>query len=228
MLGHVFNGVTVDGAFGLLAKEGTASFDTLTVKTDDPAFREEGGDNLMATAAPEESDAAGSLTYDELAPIVEEAIERLAESFTLDESTLALLNEINFEITNLGDLTLGQTTGATVLIDDDAAGFGWFVDSTPYDDAEFRRKGTDSKLEAAPYSEAYDDMDLLTVVMHELGHTLGFEDLSSEESSGDLMSDTLDTGIRWLDIGASKTIPFLVDEQITLRYSLKNLLKKSG
>ncbi|MBC2714899.1 MAG: calcium-binding protein [Desulfobacteraceae bacterium] len=37
-VGHVFNAVTVDGAFGLLAKEGAAIFNTLTVKTDDPDF----------------------------------------------------------------------------------------------------------------------------------------------------------------------------------------------
>lgn len=41
VMGYIFNGVTVDGAFGLLAKAGAASFDTLTVKTDDPVFRDE-------------------------------------------------------------------------------------------------------------------------------------------------------------------------------------------
>jgi hypothetical protein len=157
---------------------------------------------FLAATAPEESNATRSLTYDELAPIVEVAIERLAESLALNERSLALLNEINFEITDLGDLTLGQTTSTTVLIDDDAAGFAWFVDSMPYDDTEFRIKCAEG-LKTAPSSEAYSDMDLLTVVMHELGHTLDFDDLSSEESSADLMSDNLDTGIRRPDIGAS-------------------------
>ena len=39
-------------------------------------------------------------------------------------------------------------------------------------------------------------MDLLTVVMHELGHVLGFEDL--DPSAGVLMSGTLDSGTRRL------------------------------
>ena len=39
--GHVFNALTVDGDFGLLARDGAASFASVTMKTDDPAFLEE-------------------------------------------------------------------------------------------------------------------------------------------------------------------------------------------
>jgi len=39
-------------------------------------------------------------------------------------------------------------------------------------------------------------MDLLTVVMHELGHVLGLEDLDPDMH--DLMSETLDAGVRQL------------------------------
>jgi hypothetical protein len=39
-------------------------------------------------------------------------------------------------------------------------------------------------------------MDLLTVVMHEMGHVLGFED--SDPNAGALMSGTLDAGTRRL------------------------------
>ena len=38
LLGHVFNSAVVDGGFGLLGRSGATSFDTLTFKTDDPAF----------------------------------------------------------------------------------------------------------------------------------------------------------------------------------------------
>jgi Ca2+-binding RTX toxin-like protein len=194
MLGHVFNGVTVDGAFGLLAKEGTASFDTLTVRTDDPAFRED-RDNLIASAAPQDAYGAEStLTYDSVVPIVEEALERWNESFLIDNSDLALLDEISFEIADLNDLILGQTTGTTVYIDADAAGHGWFVDPTPYDDSEFRRHGGNGELLAKPSSPAYGDMDLLTVVMHELGHVLGLEHTEQEG----LMDAALDPGARYL------------------------------
>ncbi len=41
-------------------------------------------------------------------------------------------------------------------------------------------------------------MDLLTVVMHEIGHVLGYGDLDPAAASGDLMSATLAEGVRRL------------------------------
>ena len=41
------------------------------------------------------------------------------------------------EVTDLSGKLLGEASGNTIWIDDDAAGYGWFVDSTPQDDAEF-------------------------------------------------------------------------------------------
>ncbi len=38
LLGHVFNSAVVDGDFGLMGRTGATSFDTMTFKTDDPAF----------------------------------------------------------------------------------------------------------------------------------------------------------------------------------------------
>jgi hypothetical protein len=86
----------------------------------------------------------------------------------------------------------------TVIIDVDAADHGWFVDLTPEDNSEFIPQNGDGKLEANASSPAYGDMDLLTAVMHELGHVLGFEDLDPEANPDDLMSATLDTGERHL------------------------------
>jgi hypothetical protein len=158
MVGHVFNAVVVDGSFGLLSKDGNSTFDVITVKTDDPVFRVDDGDDLRASTAPQEPvGAENTLTYDALAPIVEEAIDRWTESLLIDESTLSLLNEVDFEIADLSGLTLGQTTGTTVLIDMNAAGYGWFVDTTPYDDSEFDEYF--GQLQANPSSPASGDMD---------------------------------------------------------------------
>jgi hypothetical protein len=51
-------------------------------------------------------------------------------------------------------------------------------------------------------SPATGEMDLLTVVMHELGHVLGLPDDSDLTSAGDLMDETLATGTRRLPSAA--------------------------
>jgi hypothetical protein len=54
----------------------------------------------------------------------------------------------------------------TIWLDDNAAGWGWFVDRTPRDNCEFTTPGNQGEQNR---------MDLLTVLDHELGHMLGFE-----------------------------------------------------
>jgi len=98
--------------------------------------------------------------------------------------------------------TIGLVLGNTIWLDIDAAGYGWFIDSTPWDDDEFSHQNTGSELVAKKTSEAYGNIDLLTVVMHEMGHTLGFEDLTSEAESKDLMYEMLQSGVR-----RTKTLP---------------------
>jgi DNA/RNA endonuclease G (NUC1) len=90
--------------------------------------------------------------------------------------------DLNFEITHLptGQLAeatitgydqLGRPNTATISIDDDANGVGWFLDTTPQDNSEFT--GVDNYLQATPNSPASGKYDLLTTILHEMGHTLG-------------------------------------------------------
>jgi hypothetical protein len=76
-------------------------------------------------------------------------------------------------------------------IDLDAAGHGWCVDATPLRNEAFRR--ADGALVARDGSAADGRMDLLTVVVHELGHLMGFVD--DQEGIGP-MAATLDAGRR--------------------------------
>src|SRR5262249_24346762 len=62
------------------------------------------------------------------------------------------------------------------------AGYGWFIDATPADDSEFP---------ATPESPAYGKVDLLTVVVHEIGHALGFE----HDSGDGIMAESLPLGV---------------------------------
>jgi hypothetical protein len=75
----------------------------------------------------------------------------------------------------------------TVRIDDDAAGYGWFVDSTPREDSEFARPG-DRRVRGR--------MDLLSVVAHELGHLVGLDDDHNADHAADVMGESLMAGTR--------------------------------
>ena len=104
------------------------------------------------------------------------------------------MDEVTFEIVDLAGLTLGETTGNTILIDSTAAGYGWFVDTTTSDDSEFTAGSSGGELLASESSDAFGHMDLLTVVMHEMGHVLGLEDF--DPKAQELMDATLETGVR--------------------------------
>ena len=193
-ISHVFNALATDGNFGLLSRAGTTSFDTVTVQTDDPDL---GGQALMAFGPPTAStEIIEPLTLAELNPIIEEAIQRWSLSGLVDDASLRQLNDVNFQITDLEGLMLGKATDTTAFIDNTAAGHGWFIDATPWDDSEFDIDDPVNNAMVASTGEANGRMDLLTAVMHELGHILGH----GHNDSYDLMNSTLETGKRYFTI----------------------------
>ena len=76
---------------------------------------------------------------------------------------------------------LGVATPEAVWIDDDAAGYGWRIDR------------------ASEAGSTYGEMDLLSVVTHELGHVLGL----SHDDPYDVMAATLAAGVRTVGTPAS-------------------------
>ncbi len=190
VLGHAFNAVTVDGQFGLLATDGPADFDDVRVKTDDPAFATPSAALMASAPATQPAEAGDVLTYDALAPILAEAARRL--SMTLGSHAPSIdLSNVTIQITDLPGLTLGAYADHVIQIDKDAAGHGWFIDETPEDDTEFRHRSSDG-LRAMLNSDAFGRMDLLTVLIHEVGHAMGLE----HDDDGGLMVPTLASGIR--------------------------------
>jgi hypothetical protein len=114
--------------------------------------------------------------------------------------------DLTFEIKNLptGHLAEGSITSynpngtpktATITIDDDANGVGWFIDTTPQDNSEFT--GTDNYLQATPNSAASGKYDLLTAILHEMGHTLGiingYSEFNKHIKNGIFTTNTLTT-----------------------------------
>ena len=128
---------------------------------------------------------AVQLTRDELAPIVTEAVKEWAAA-GLPAADVARLEGVTATIAALPAGYLGGASlgGNTIYLSADAAGYGWFIDAAPATVA----------LSAPPAGRE----DLLTVVMHELGHVLGLNDVDPATFPDDLMAETLATGVRRL------------------------------
>ena len=118
-----------------------------------------------------------SITTESVEAIVNEAI-----VFWTTQSPNAAnrLEDVNVVVRDLpqGYLGLAHLTGPDgkpyIEIDDDAAGHGWFVDSTPEEHSEFRSTLDVHTFRDPGDSEASGKYDLLTTLMHEFGHVLGF------------------------------------------------------
>jgi ELWxxDGT repeat protein len=152
---------------------------------------------LQAAEQPGTTSATTSFVVSsQLTPLVAEAIERWSQA-GLTAAQRATLESVQFEIADFGDCSvLAVSDSGLIRLDDNAAGSGWFVDSTPSDDAEFTLVVSDSQLQATSGSLAAGREDLLTVIMHELGHQLGLAD--EAQDSGHLMASSLQTGTRRL------------------------------
>jgi hypothetical protein len=124
--------------------------------------------------------AAATLNSRQVAALLPEAIQRW-QAVGVDAFALG---NIQIQITNLSGRTLGLADEfhRTIYLDANAAGWGWFVDQTPWDDSEFATPGNQGEQNR---------MDLLTVLEHEVGHLLGKE----HEATG-VMQETLAPGIR--------------------------------
>jgi hypothetical protein len=82
---------------------------------------------------------------------------------------------------------------ASIILDTNAAGYGWFTDATPDDNSEFLPTSNPNEWVAKVGSPAYGTMDLYTVLLHEYGHALG---LDHSPDSHDFMAATLQPGVR--------------------------------
>jgi hypothetical protein len=140
--------------------------------------------------------ATGGLTDQQLQQTVAAALQRLEDS-GVAASVIRLLESATYEIGNLSGPTLGYTwtNARTVVIDASARGLGWFIDPTPLQDEEFSADGR-GELQALPGGPAAGRMDLLTVVLHEMGHLVGWRDLDPKTNPESLMSETLGLGQR--------------------------------
>jgi len=153
----------------------------------------------MAAAAPSvTTEGVESLRAGDLDRTVKEAVRRWSAT-GLTTSEGSRLDRLTARTADLPGLMLGRARGTAIDLDTTAAGHGWFVDATIRD------------------GESFAGIDLLTVVMHEIGHVLGREHAAPETGAGALMSRTLEAGTRHLrdagDDSPASTLPDTADHR---------------
>jgi hypothetical protein len=141
-----------------------------------------GAASLTTTTAASGLAVTAALTDDQLAAVAHEAIDQWAQA-GLSSAQVDALQQVTFRVADLPATQLGLATSDVIYIDADAAGWGWNVD-------------LDLTPRATLDPDAVDQIDLATVVLHELGHSLGLGDLDASAAS--LMSSELPTGVQRL------------------------------
>jgi hypothetical protein len=93
-------------------------------------------------------------------------------------------------------LGLAQPWANRVLLSPDGAGYGWFADASAASEAAFAAGAAGSPPVSGAGSAAAGRMDLLTTVLHEMGHLAGLRDVAAAADGPDLMADFLPAGVR--------------------------------
>ncbi len=111
----------------------------------------------------------------------------------LDPADVRRLESVHVQVGNLGTSILGVEAAGVITINRTAAGNNWYVNSSAGSSRAFGLEGPGGEEIAGPGSPAAGEVDLLTVLEHEMGHVVG---LSDNAQAGDLMDTTLGVGIR--------------------------------
>jgi hypothetical protein len=154
------------------------------------------GDYGDAELAPGAGPGAAALGDAQLQAAVAEALGRLAAAGA-GPGLLGRLASARYGLAELpaGTLGLAYPAAGEVLVSADGAGYGWYAGP----DSAFAPAGPGAPLVAPPGSPAAGREDLLTVVLHEMGHLAGRPDDGAGAGGADLMAEALPPGVRRTD-----------------------------
>ncbi|MDO4584389.1 MAG: hypothetical protein Q4D62_09835 [Planctomycetia bacterium] len=145
-----------------------------------PAAWETGQNLVLAEKVAVKTDEIPvALEQNALDTLSEVVIERATTEFGITVPA-QVLETVTFRVADLGGNVLATQIGNVLWIDQTAAGCGWYLDATPYDD-------TDDVFDG--------QVDLLSVLFHEWGHLAGEE---HSEENDDWMGESIAPGVRRL------------------------------
>lgn len=156
-----------------------------------PLMLAEGGVGDGSTPSP----FVSTIDQPQLDTIVEAAKARWSNT-GLTQQQLAAISDLKFEITDMTDSYLGEAGSDRILVSRDAAGKGWFIDSTPDDDSEFRNEASGTRRYTDSFGAPAGRVDLLTALEHEIGHRLGLKDSYAAKDRDSIMYGYLTVGER--------------------------------
>jgi hypothetical protein len=137
-----------------------------------------------------EGPGSAGIGADQLQAAVAGALARLSAA-GVDPALVGSLAAARYDVAALPPGVLGRADVAArhVTLSADAAGYGWFVDPTPLQDEEF---APGAPAAALPGSAAAGREDLLSAVLHEMGHLAGRPGADSGLMAGALAAGTRD------------------------------------
>lgn len=150
------------------------------------------------------------LDVNDLAPVLEAAIQLWEDSGLLSAEQFASFKSVTNSVADLEGDILAQANGNSIVLDINAAGLGWFVDTTPLDNDEFTTSSDSTLLTALEGSEAAGRIDLLSVLLHELGYVTGLDHDGGVAELATLMGGELAPGARFI-------LPYFPFEPLTER-----------
>jgi hypothetical protein len=112
---------------------------------------------------------------------------------------IATASGVTLDFADLPGGAVGETTGTSITLDTNAAGYGWYVDPNPSSNADFLPTANPDVWMAKAGSAAAGKMDMLSVLLHEYGHALG---LDHSANPNDFMAPNLQPGERRLPSSA--------------------------
>jgi hypothetical protein len=144
----------------------------------------------IAGGAPFASAAIGQPTDAELDALLAEA-----------KSRMSFDGDVRVELMDLDGPYLARAAADVIRIDLDATGYGWFVDATPQDDHEFAFDAARGEWLATSEGRASGRIDLLSVMMHEIGHLRGEDHAAADADPANVMHETFGVGMRRFHFG---------------------------
>ena len=142
------------------------------------------------------NEQVNTLTDSELHTMIQ-----VAKNYWLEAGASSqLLDKINFSIAELDQNSgvdtraIAVTKGLDVIIDSTAKGYGWYVDATASTNEEYQVDNTGYRYTALTEAKSANSIDLLTVLIHEMGNVLGV----SHRQDNDVMTLRINLGERRL------------------------------